>query len=290
MASCWPEVEVRFVRGGGGIWEPQYSRLDREWFRKNLIDYDFWYVSHGKGVLNRAGESPIALHPGVCLWMRPGSDFEAIRLPGHELGTRFFHFELYDTSGRPVKPSQIQEIPLTCKVEDVGYFDTLTRRMVDLIHMGPLLSDPVTLADSWRSVNALLRSLLMEYVLSWRIQNSPIGGNHTQNHLRMVSRAMAWLRANPGQADLTRMIESSGYCDDHYRRVFKRISGQTLHRALITARIDRARDLLETSKLSVGAIAQQLGYPSVQHFSVQFKQQTGQSPSEFRRRFSTAPA
>lgn len=51
---------------------------------------------------------------------------------------------------------------------------------------------------------------------------------------------------------------------------------------MILARIQRAKYLLANSSLSVGQIAESLGYADIFPFSRQFKKKTGQSPRGFR--------
>jgi transcriptional regulator GlxA family with amidase domain len=51
----------------------------------------------------------------------------------------------------------------------------------------------------------------------------------------------------------------------------------------LTVRVQRARDFLSNTDKSVKEIAGLLGFHSAFHFSAQFKQAIGQSPSEYRR-------
>jgi AraC-like DNA-binding protein len=51
---------------------------------------------------------------------------------------------------------------------------------------------------------------------------------------------------------------------------------------IVEARLNRARQLLLESTLSVSQIADELGYEDVFFFSRQFKERTGRTPTEYR--------
>jgi transcriptional regulator GlxA family with amidase domain len=51
-------------------------------------------------------------------------------------------------------------------------------------------------------------------------------------------------------------------------------------RYLIQARVDRARDLLTETNMSVTQVAAMLGYPDIAYFSRQYKRYTGHPPGE----------
>ena len=52
---------------------------------------------------------------------------------------------------------------------------------------------------------------------------------------------------------------------------------------VVTARINRAKPLLQESNLSIKTIAEQTGFKTPYYFSRMFKARTGFSPSQYRR-------
>lgn len=66
-------------------------------------------------------------------------------------------------------------------------------------------------------------------------------------------------------------------------RLFQKTTGITLHRYVIQCRIDRAKHLLQHGNLSIGAISLDVGFANQQHFTRQFRQLTGITPSAFRK-------
>jgi AraC family transcriptional regulator len=57
-----------------------------------------------------------------------------------------------------------------------------------------------------------------------------------------------------------------------------------MHKFLIKVRVRNAEALLTRSDLPVGDIALDCGFATIQHFSRVFKEVSGQTPIEFRRR------
>jgi AraC-like DNA-binding protein len=64
---------------------------------------------------------------------------------------------------------------------------------------------------------------------------------------------------------------------------FTKEVGQPPHQYLLQARIDRARELLTNSNLSITTLALELGFSSGQHFATMFKRMVGQTPHQYRR-------
>jgi AraC-like DNA-binding protein len=58
--------------------------------------------------------------------------------------------------------------------------------------------------------------------------------------------------------------------------------GMSPKRYQLTLRIEEARRLLRHTRLSATTIAMELGYPSLQHFTTQFKSFTGITPTAWR--------
>ncbi|MHB1179577.1 MAG: helix-turn-helix domain-containing protein, partial [Daejeonella sp.] len=52
---------------------------------------------------------------------------------------------------------------------------------------------------------------------------------------------------------------------------------------IIRQKIEKVKELLFYDELSLGEIADKLGYSSIAHLSAQFKKVTGQTPSQFKK-------
>lgn len=70
-----------------------------------------------------------------------------------------------------------------------------------------------------------------------------------------------------------------------FRKHFKTVTGLSPHQYLLNLRMDRARELLETTLLSVEQISEQTGFDCIQYFSTLFKKRMGISPVTYRKNF-----
>ncbi len=68
---------------------------------------------------------------------------------------------------------------------------------------------------------------------------------------------------------------------DHINRQLKRESGVTIGQLLASARLEKACDLLRDPKAVIGDVAEAVGYLDQNYFARWFRQQTGQSPSQW---------
>lgn len=64
--------------------------------------------------------------------------------------------------------------------------------------------------------------------------------------------------------------------------VFKKETGESVGAYVRRRRIERARDLLADSPLSIAQVSERLGYPSQAAFAQAFKQAVGVSPNAWR--------
>ncbi len=276
----WEHTTVRLSRSARVRCEPGW-RLGPEWSR-NLRDFDLWFVWAGRGRMEtRMGE--IILRPGICLWMRPGGRYEASQDESDRLGVNYLHFMLYDGSGRPLVDSP--EIPCEVSdIEEVAYFDAVTSRIIQLKRRARMGGEPK--AGNAPGVPELLMNAVLREMESGTAAVRAGGSAELVHHHReTILKQVARIYESPGDAPQVRdLARESGYSPDHFARVFKEVIGQTPQALKIHARVERARQLLSESSLSISGIAGVLGYDDVFFFSKQFKEKTGYSPSAYRKR------
>lgn len=66
-------------------------------------------------------------------------------------------------------------------------------------------------------------------------------------------------------------------------RLFKKETGQNLIDFLISVKMNRARELLDTTDMTVSSVAQQVGYSNFSHFTKMFRKQFDVNPHEYRK-------
>jgi AraC-like DNA-binding protein len=82
------------------------------------------------------------------------------------------------------------------------------------------------------------------------------------------------------------MARRVGLSPSHFRRCFRKFLGRSSSQVVLEARMRRACSYLRESSLSVGEIAETVGYADIFYFSRRFKQHLGCSPTAWRQRGS----
>ncbi len=82
---------------------------------------------------------------------------------------------------------------------------------------------------------------------------------------------------------LHQLADGVGLAPSYLAELFANHLGQPPHRYLNERRIDRARQLLDSTDLTITAIADTLGFSSSQHFARAFRQLTATTPTAYRR-------
>ena len=101
-----------------------------------------------------------------------------------------------------------------------------------------------------------------------------------------VLKIRAYMRENldrdVGLEDLATLLGLSRF---HFCTAFRKATGLSPHRFLVSMRIARARELLLDPRNPITEIAASVGYQTPSAFATAFRAVEGMSPSEFRRRF-----
>ena len=74
-----------------------------------------------------------------------------------------------------------------------------------------------------------------------------------------------------------------GLSPAHFARAFKETMGRAPHQYLLALRLERARRLLDTTRLSISEIAQRTGFADQAHFTRLFRRAFGRTPGSIAR-------
>ena len=100
-----------------------------------------------------------------------------------------------------------------------------------------------------------------------------------------IEQVCAYLAANYPQKFSLTEVAARFYLSPYYlSRLFRRVTGQSIVDYLNNRRIEAAQKLLETTELSISAIAEQTGFASAAHFRRVFREVMDISPLQYRKK------
>ena len=107
----------------------------------------------------------------------------------------------------------------------------------------------------------------------------------------IVEQALDYMRAHCAEhLSLSDVADRVYVSQWHLSKLINRHVGQSFFDILGCMRIQRAKDLLRDSSLKIYAVAEQVGYSDVAHFSMSFKRLEGMTPGEYRDSLAAAPS
>lgn len=97
-------------------------------------------------------------------------------------------------------------------------------------------------------------------------------------------RAKALIEANlDGDLSRTQIASECGLSADYFARAFKRSTGISPHQWLLRRRVERTKELLQSSRLTLAEVAAAAGFHDQSHMTRVFSQATATTPASWRR-------
>lgn len=101
-----------------------------------------------------------------------------------------------------------------------------------------------------------------------------------------VIQAMHFIRYHACKGiKVEQVLDAVGLSRSNLEKRFKDEIGQTIHGVIHEEKLERARNLLKATSLSINEISQMCGYPSLQYFYSVFKKDDDMTPKEYRERY-----
>lgn len=112
---------------------------------------------------------------------------------------------------------------------------------------------------------------------------SVVISSRNDKYKNIVKDVLSILENNPDVAiSLQEMAKRVFVSPCYLSSTFKQITGMSYKHYVIQININKARDLLANTNITINKIAKQIGYKSPQYFSNIFKKETGLLPTEYR--------
>lgn len=95
---------------------------------------------------------------------------------------------------------------------------------------------------------------------------------------------MDYIEQNLAEVNIEGLCREFHYQDDYYNRIIQKHTGLTFAAYLQSLRLEKAKELLSTTNLSAGEIGWQVGYKNPSYFFRIFREKTGMTPLEYRKK------
>ncbi len=253
---------------------PTHGHADGYYFNiengRVLNEYQLLYVTEGMGIFHSASVPEALLKAGDLFLLFPGEwhSYHPLKKTGWKSYWIGFKGKNMDDRVRagflsPQKP--IYHVGYSAMVNDMYQFGLKTAKE-EAAYVQQTLAGVVNL------LIGLMHSLERNIVL-----------NTNHEHVDMVNKARLRIRESL-EADLTiqQIAAEMGVSYSNFRKLFKEYTGISPSLYQQDLRLQRAKELLTTTDLSIKQIAYQLRFDSPDYFSSKFKTKTGMKPSDFR--------
>jgi AraC-like DNA-binding protein len=234
-----------------------------------LNDYYIIFISKGQGVFESALSEPTVIKAGTCFFLFP--EVWHRYKPDRSTG-----WEEYWIGFRGGYPDQLMNkgfFSSDFPVVSPGLNDTLLglmQKVVENVHSG---------TPGYHQVisGITLQILGLIHALSThKDHNSDVDE-------QAIEKAKFFLRENlESPLDMNQLMRELPMSYSKFRKMFKQATGESPNQYHLNLRLDKARELLNTTNLNVTEVAYNLGFDSVFYFSKLFKKKNGVSPRSFR--------
>lgn len=170
--------------------------------------------------------------------------------------------------------SQQVDMPAFIQVDDMAYMTETFRRLL-------ILADCHDLSASVAQQSIMLE--IMAYYLG-HFDGPPVMMARSQQYADILDYIDAHLREPLSTAGIA---QAFGYSESYFIRFFKRGMDVTPITYIMNRRLEYAKTLLQTTDLTIEAIAFETGFDDPNYFARVFRKQTGYTPSCYRNNSKT---
>lgn len=154
---------------------------------------------------------------------------------------------------------------------------------VDVSQYFKLLADCYYCTNNLKAAGHLIKALLAE-IFSGNISKNDTAIAHYRELLDLRRKIYS---APDEDWSVERMAAKLNISEPYLHLLYKKAFGITCNQDVINSRIEQAQQYLAYSGMTIEDVAFSCGYKNTVHFSRQFKQTTGMTPSQWRRSGAT---
>ena len=266
---------VGYEEIGPGDDYPTKGHADGYYFdlRKGRIlnEYQLLYLTEGEGIFQSANQKPTRIKEGDLFLLFPGEWHTYHPLPQKGWKSYWIGFKGRNVDDRvragflsPTKP--IYHVGFSSEIVHL-YDEAFSKAKEEAAY------SQQTLAGIVNHLVGLMYSLERNIIL-----------NKDYNYADIMNRARLRIRESL-ESNLTnqKIAEELGIGYSNFRKLFKEYTGVAPAMYQQELRLQRAKEMLSTTNISIKEIAYRLNFDSPDYFSAKFKIKTGRKPSDFRR-------
>lgn len=235
-----------------------------------LNEYQLLYITEGEGVFNSAHAKDVPLKAGDLFLLFPGEWHSYHPTGKHGWKSYWIGFKGKNVDDRVKAGFLSVEKP----IYHVGFSADIIRLYEEAYKRAQ---------EEAPYLQQILAGIVNHLVgLMYALERSmELSKDHTR--VDMINLARLRIRESL-EVDLTiqQIAEDLGVSYSNFRKLFKEFTGISPALYQQDLRLQRAKELLATTTLSIKEIAYRLRFESPDYFSSKFKIKTGKKPSEFR--------
>ena len=253
---------------------PTHGHADGYYFNlesgRELNEYQLLYIAEGRGTFHSHTVPTAQLREGDLFLLFPGEWHSYSPSPTTGWKSYWIGFKGRNMDDRvragfltPTKP-----------IYHVGFSD-------DIVH---LYKDAYETALCEAAYSQQVLAGLVNHIIGvmYSLERN-IELNRNQAHVDMVNRARLEIREHlESSLTIQQVAQDLGVSYSNFRKLFKEYTGISPATYQQDLRLQRAKELLSTTEMSVKEIAYRLNFESPDYFSAKFKAKTGRRPSELR--------
>ncbi|MBQ9965163.1 MAG: helix-turn-helix domain-containing protein [Clostridia bacterium] len=261
--------------------------LDFNYSGESHSGWEFVYVENGRVIVNADDETYI-VKKGEMICHKP---FEFHTIKPYESGAKVMIFCFYSDNeymeyfnNKIIAINQRQKQYLN-DIVNMGKAIFLSKAPLDIARDGGMDvspdSSPLNEQFVKNSIELLIISLLSANTTEKQSRVSLY--EHVTERETLTQNIIKYLNENTDkQLSLKEISKQFSYSLSSIKRIFKEETGSSIITYFNNIRMERAKEMLLRSKMSIEGIAASLGFSNSYYFSTSFKKNFGESPSKFR--------